>query len=506
MNNRRQRRFTTPISPASIAQLAGYAQQRGLPAEPEDLAAYQQSVSELLRHIDCLDEIAGPPESPSRAASWRYANRTEDPLSAIVTFCDVEQAEDGPLRGKRIGIKDNIAVAGVPLTNGGARVPTVIPTEDAVVVERLLGAGGQITAKTNMADMAIGLGDTSAFGVCRNPHDSRFLAGGSSSGSAAAVAAGIVDMAMGTDGSGSIRIPAAWCGIVGMKATCGLVPSYGTGSVDHTTDYVGPMTSTVADNALMLEVVAGSDWRDPRPVHGEPVPTAGYRDVAALGAAGLRIGIVTEALGQSGCATDVLKTFGEAQELFSRLGAQVVPVSVPLWTHTAAISAAIFAFSLAAMVDSFGQGYGHLGRIDTHLMEAAATQYRLSGREFPVVWRSVLLAVDHLKQTRDGLHFGRAQNLRLELRRQVDSALSELDLLITPTTPIGPVPVAEPLPAATELATRNTRAFNLTGHPAVTVPSGTNDAGLPVGVQIAGRWFDERTVYQAAFAYEQAMN
>ena len=194
----------------------------------------------------------------------------EDPHNAFVRFCDVRGAGEGSLKGKRLAVKDCIAVAGVPQSEGGGRRPYFVPTEDAVVIERALRAGATIVGKTNMEDMAVGSGEGSYFGAARNPLDPSVSTGGSSSGSAAAVASGMVDMALGVDQAGSIRIPAAWCGLVGMKATHGLVPSYGLTYMDHTLDHIGPITTNVEDNAQLLEVIAGEDWRDPQWLRGEP--------------------------------------------------------------------------------------------------------------------------------------------------------------------------------------------------------------------------------------------
>ena len=186
-----------------------------------------------------------------------------------------------------------------------------------------------ITGKTNLEDLALGLGEGSAFGPSRNPHNPSYSTGGSSSGSGAAVAAGLVDMALGADEGGSVRIPAAWCGLVGMKATHGLVPSYGLTYMDHTIDHIGPMTRTVEDNALMLEVMAGADWRDPQWVRAAPSPGE-YLATADLGLSGLRVGVIRAALEPSGCTPDVLTAFEKALSILSGLGATIVDdVSIP---------------------------------------------------------------------------------------------------------------------------------------------------------------------------------
>jgi amidase len=281
--------------------------------------------------------------------------------------------------GKTVGVKDCIAVAGVPMTNGGRRTPTVVPIEDAVVVERLLRAGATITGKTNLDDLALGHGEGSAFGAARNPLNPRFSTGGSSSGSGAAVAADMVDMAVGADEGGSIRIPSAWCGLVGMKATHGLVASYGLTYMDHTIDHIGPMTKSVADNALMLEVIAGSDWRDPQWVRAAPNPGQ-YTASAHQGISGLRIGIIPEALEPSGCSPDVLDSFEKAVSILSRLGATVVEkASIPLWVKCRAIGLCSLSLGLYGMALSNGVGFGHLGR--------GPVDYSSLGRPDPVAGR-----------------------------------------------------------------------------------------------------------------------
>jgi amidase len=317
-------------------------------------------------------------------------------------------------------------------------------------------------------------------------------------------------MALGADEAGSVRIPAAWCGIVGMKATHGLVPSHGLTYMDHSIDHIGPMTVSVADNALMLEVLAGHDWRDPQWVRAAPEPGS-YRSADGVGIAGLRIGIIEQSLEPAGCSPATLSTFATAAKTLESLGAHVVPVSVPLWSDAWAIEMGVINFGLWAMAVSQGQGYGHLGRVDVNLLATTAAQTRFGARDLPLMLRTMLLTVEYLRDAYQGVHFGRSQNLRLELRRQVDGALADLDLLITPTTPSGPFALLEERTTEEALAQRmginavlNTCPLDLTGHPALTVPSGTCEDGLPTGLQIVGRHFDEATVYRAGFAFEAA--
>lgn len=326
-------RATGRLRGPNADQIAGYARRHGLELDAEASARMAAIVSAGLAGFDRIDELGNPPV-PLRHRyrdPGRPPRPDEDPLNAVVRFCEVRGTDEGPLAGRTLAVKDCIAVAGVPMTVGSRRLPYSVPLEDAVVVERLLDAGATITMKTNMEDMALGLGEGSFFGASRNPVDPRFATGGSSSGSAAAVGSGMVDLALGADEGGSVRIPAAWSGLVGMKATHGLVPSHGLTYMDHTIDHIGPITRTVADNALMLEVMAGGDWRDPQWVRADPVSKP-YRATAERGVEGLRIAVIDEALEPAGCTPDVMESFTAAQERLAELGAIIDHVSVPLWS------------------------------------------------------------------------------------------------------------------------------------------------------------------------------
>ena len=500
MDDVRPSRPVARLGTPTLDELSGYLRRWRLEVPRTELTDLRNRLADALEVVARLDSVPAPTvpiRYPDREVG-REPSAADDPWNAVIRFCDVAGADHGPLADMRIGVKDNIAVAGIPMTEG-ERALTAIPSEDAVVVERLLDAGATIVAKTN-----INLGPEPDFGTTRNPLDIRFAAGSSSSGSAAAVAAGLVDAALGVDQGGSIREPAAWCGLVGMKATHGLVPTYGLAYWDHTLDCIGPMTRTVADNATMLEVISGADWRDPQWVRADPI-AGSYRTAAHRGVKGLRIGIVTESLTR--CSAGTMDAFERACGALRGLGAEVAPVSVPLWTHASIIWMTTIACRLTTLGDAFGQGYGHLGRINASLLSTVAAQYREGTRHLPWLGRVLPVVFEHLQETDGGRHFGLAQNLRLELRRQIDTHLGRVDLLVTPTTPTGPPLLAdlprrrEPLFSELAAAMTNT-AVSLSGHPALTVPSGPGDDGLPTGLQVIGRRFDEHTVYRAGFAFE----
>src|SRR5918995_4088144 len=241
------------------------------PGEAETFASFAGAWLESLDALEDIPDLDVPLRHHVRDPG-RRPTPEEDPLNVFVRLCRVEGAPDGTLAGRRIGIKDNLAVAGIPVTNA-SRTLSYTPTVDAVVVERILDAGGTIVGKLNMDDFGgAGTGETSAFGPPRNPVDPTRSAGGSSGGTGAAVRAGAVDLALGVDQGGSGRIPAAYCGVVAVKATHGLVPSFGITHIDHTIDFVTPTARTVRDAAVLLEVIAGADERDPQWVRG-PVET-----------------------------------------------------------------------------------------------------------------------------------------------------------------------------------------------------------------------------------------
>lgn len=494
-------------------RVRAYATARGWTLTEKETAYFTAAIAGSLAGLDELEDLAEP-AVPLRH-TWRDPGRRpsaeEDPYNAVIRLCEVRGADEGPLVGRTLGVKDCIAVAGVPMTNGGRRQPTYVPIEDAVVIERLLDAGVTITAKTNLEDLGFGLGEGSAYGPARNPLDPTRSTGGSSSGSGAGVAAGLFDLALGADEAGSVRIPSAWCGLVGMKATHGLVPSYGMAYMSHTFDHIGPITKTVADNALMLEIMAGPDWRDPQWARDAPNGPFDFSSAADAGVAGLRIGVVSEGLGPAGTTDDVREAFTTATKTLAGLGATVTEVSVPLWARGQQIAFATMPAAIAAMVGSHGTGgYQHLGRIDPQLVAVNAAQARSGGDDLPPLLRQMMLVAAHVEETYGGLPFVRAHNLRLELRRQVDAALAEYDVLVMPTIPRVAVPLFTGRVGITEFmskegnATANTSPTDQTGHPSLTVPCGTGADGLPVGLQVVGPRYGERLCYQVGFALEAA--
>lgn len=472
-------------------------------------------IAEVCQMIDALDDVEVPAPAPRhhyRDAGSRPSPEA-DPYNAFIRRCEVRGAESGPLAGKTVGVKDNLAVAGVPLTNG-SRMPSFVPRLDSVVVERLLDAGATIIGTLNMDDFAAsGSGLTSAFGPPLNPVNTEHSCGGSSGGSGAAVASGAVDLAIGIDEGGSARIPASYCGTVSMKGTHGLVPTFGMTYIDHSLDYICPMARTVGDVARTLEVIAGPDWRDPQFVRGT-ILTDHYTKAAGLGVEGLHIGIVLEGNSPEQCDKAVLDGLENAVGALTAAGATCEPISIPLWGLAWPISLCFQIHAATAMIESEGQGHGHWGYIDVDRQHAFGVARRSDANHFPPSARIWLLTGRYLHDHYYNTYFGKAQNLRLALRRQVEQTLEYYDLLLTPTTPttapkltLGRTDEAELIAAGTtriDMAL-NTSPLNLSGNPGVAIPSGRDELGLPTSVQVVGRHFDEYTAFRAAYLLEEAL-
>lgn len=419
----------------------------------------------------------------------------------------VEGAPSGKLKGKRVVLKDNIMLAGVPMMNGAATLEGYMPDIDATVVERILDAGGTIIGKAQCEFFCLSGGShTSALGPVHNPRRIGYSAGGSSSGSAALVAAGEADMALGGDQGGSIRMPASFCGIYGMKPTHGLVPYTGIMPIEIFVDHTGPMTNTVADNALLLEVLAGPDGYDPRQYN---VRVAGYTEALDRGVTGLRIGMVMEGFQQPNAEPDVNTKVRAAADRFRSLGAAVSEVSIPMHLLGPAIWTPIGTEGLTQTM-MYGDGYG-VSRPDlyvTSLMDFHRN-WRTRANELSETTKAFTLLGTYIRRHYGSRYYGKAMNIVRRLTDAYDAALAEHDLLLMPTTPIKATKLPEPGATREEIVEKalnmisNTAPFDLTHHPAMAIPCGTSD-GLPVSLMLIGRHFDEPTIYRAAHSFERS--
>jgi aspartyl-tRNA(Asn)/glutamyl-tRNA(Gln) amidotransferase subunit A len=420
-------------------------------------------------------------------------------LDAFITRERIEGATDGPLAGRTVAVKDNISTEGVRTTCGSAMLDGYVPPYDATVVDRLKAAGATIVGKTNMDEFGMGTTtETSAFGPTRNPVDESRVPGGSSGGSAAAVAAGEADLALGSDTGGSIRCPAAFCGVVGIKPTYGLVSRYGLVAYANSLEQIGPLAPTVEAAAELLEVVAGPDDRDA--TTREAGAGAAYADAADGDVAGLSIGVPTELI--EGADERVVETFEDALADLRSRGAETHEVSLP------AVERAVQAYYVIAMSEASsnlarfdGVRYGPATETEGNWNESfAAVREEGFGDE---VKRRVLLGTYALSAGYHDRYYAKAQDARAWLKQDFDEALSDADVLASPTMPVLPFELGESLddPLQMYLADANTVPVNLANLPAISVPAGRAD-GLPVGLQLIGGAFDERTVVRAASAVE----
>ncbi|MGP9818714.1 amidase [Salinarimonas sp. NSM] len=468
-----------------------------------DYLAIMEGTFKAYDEIDRLPDHLPKVKYP-RTPGYRPTG-AENPLNAWYYKSEVRGAATGPLEGRRVVLKDNVCLAGVPMMNGASTLEGYTPDIDATVVTRILDAGGTIVGKAHCEYFCLSAGShTNATGPVHNPYRIGHMAGGSSSGSGALVGAGEVEMAIGGDQGGSIRIPAAYCGCYGMKPTHGLVPYTGIMPIEPTIDHAGPMTATVRDNALLLEVIAGADGLDPR----QAAPRVDrYTQAVRQGVSGLRIGIVEEGFGHANSDPEVDATVRRAAERFRALGAMVEDVRVPAHRLGPAIWTPI---ALEGLVDIMmhGNGFatGWKGLYTTSLLDYHAN-WRSRADELSKTLKISMFVGQWMLERYRGHFYAKAQNLSRKLRADYDEALSRWDLLVMPTVPITarPIPAPDdPLAVVTQRAFEaiaNTAPFDASGHPAMSVPCGLVQ-GLPVGMMLVGRHFEESTIYRAAGAFE----
>jgi len=493
------------IPSPSRSDIEAAAARAGLELSPSDLDGACTLLPTLFSGIEMLIDATPVTPPPGRAVRERPLDEP-DPLNAVVRRCRVTGEGRGPLAGKRIAVKDNVAIAGVPLTCGSRFLGHYVPERDATVVTRMLAAGAEIVAVLNMENLALtARGDNSAFGPVLNPHDPARLAGGSSGGSAAALYYDDVDLTIGGDQGGSIRIPASWCGVVGLKPTYGLVPYTGIVGIEPTIDHTGPMGRTVADVALLLDVIAGFDPADPRQRTVPSLPR--FTEARASRLDGVRVGVLSEGFDLAVSEADVDAAVRAAVHDLAALGARVSEVSVPMHEIAGALLLPMMIEGATAWLATNHAGLHLDGWHDPALVRAVRTARRERSAELPPNLKIVLAGGQLLADDHGGEVYARAQNRRPELRAAYDAALRDVDVLVLPTTPmkaeeLGPPRDGLGLIAASSDVIINTAAFDVTGHPALSVPCGTS-SGLPVGMMLVGRHFEDATVLRIASAYEQ---
>ena len=453
--------------PSTLTDLAGALRERRL--SPVEV------VETLLGRIEAEDKVLNAFITVTGERALEEAGRAEREILA--------GRYRGPLHGVPIGLKDLIYTEGVRTTMGSAFFEDYVPDHSAAVATKLQEAGTILVGKTNTHEFAYGpTGDRSHFGPTRNPHDTARISGGSSAGSAAAVAANLLYASLGSDTGGSVRIPAALCGVVGMKPTFGRVSKRGVFPLSWTLDHVGPLTRTVEDNALLLNALAGHDPKDP---YSSRRPSEDFARELRRGVRGGAVGIPHDFYFEH-VEDEVGERLWEAIEIFRALGAGVWEVGIPQLPET------LKAQRLTLAADAYAI---HEGRL------------RDEPERFDGEVRERLMDGERLRAYR----YSKAQQRKLGAKDEFERALEAVDVLLTPTVPIAATPIDERKvniggyeESVRSAVTRLTGPTNLTGFPSLSVPCGFTASGLPVGVQLIGRPFDEATLYRFGHAYETA--
>jgi amidase len=498
----------------SLEELENYAGRRGYALDE----AEADDISELVTSfLDGLDELVDADEPRFAVHETEYTDRkpgrrpdaTDDPHNAWILQFELEGATSGPLSKKTVGIKDSIAVAGYEMTLGSDLMRGYVPRIDATVISRLLDAGATIVGKNNMDNFSdSSSGDTSDFGPVLNPHGKRYLAGGSSSGGAAAVATGDCDIAIGGDQGGSIRTPASWCGVVGLKPTRGLVPYTGVAPVERTTDTVGPLTRSVEDAARTLEVIAGSDGES-HPLDGrqsEHIKPDEYTDAVSSTVDSLTIGVLTEGFDREVSDPRIDAEVREAIAALEDRGVEVRTASVAPHRLSLSICPLIVVQGGSRTIDEDGFGTNQTGWYWTDFIRYFRRVTLSDPGRLPPTIKSRALCADYIADEYGLELYAKAKNLILEAERQYTQLLDDYDALAMPTTPMLPFEYDETSDRVNRVKRSltpgaNTAPFNHTGHPALTVPCGTVDQ-LPVGLMLVGSHFDERTLFRLGGAVE----
>lgn len=449
-------------------------------------------------------------------AVYERIDAVEEDIKAYITLCRDEalaaakeadarlaRGEAGSsLLGIPVAVKDNICTAGVTTTCASRILHNFVPPYDATVVERLKKAGAPITGKTNMDEFAMGSStENSGFHVTHNPWDLSRVPGGSSGGSAAAVAAGEVPVALGSDTGGSIRQPAAFCGVVGMKPTYGLVSRYGLIAFASSLDQIGPLARNVRDCALMLQAIAGHDPQDSTSV---PVDVPNYEGALTGDIQGMVVGLPREYFAE-GLDPEIKDAVLQAVKVLEGQGARVEEISLPHTEYALAtyyLIAPAEASSNLARYDGVRYGYRSEKAPDTVTM-FMATRDEGFGAE---VKRRIMLGTYALSAGYYDAYYLKAQKVRTLIKQDFERAFERCDVLISPTTPSVAFKIGEKVadPMAMYLSDIYTITVNLAGIPGLSLPCGYNSEGLPIGLQIMGKAFNEVSVLQVAYTYEQS--
>jgi aspartyl-tRNA(Asn)/glutamyl-tRNA(Gln) amidotransferase subunit A len=458
------------------------------------------SINELREriHADSSEEIVA--EYLERIGSSKLnAYITVAKESALSRAREIDsKCNDGPLAGIPVAIKDNISTKGILTTCASKILTGYVPPYDAHVIERLKEAGAVIIGKTNMDEFAMGTStETSSYGSTKNPWDTDRVPGGSSGGSAAAVAGDEAPLALGSDTGGSVRCPASFCGIVGLKPTYGVISRYGLIAYANSLEQIGPFATNVRDVAALFDVVAGYDARDSTSVNRE----VNYSSALSNDVSGLKIGVPEEYFGE-GTDEKVEKAVWDAIHKLEDLGASRTEVKMP---HTKYALAAYYIIAMSEASSNLarfdGMRYGL--RTEDSDWHTTFSQVRAAGFGDEVK-RRIILGTYALSAGYHDKYYLKALKVRTLIKQDFEQAFKNVDVLITPTMPYPAFKLGEKIgdPLSLYLADVDTVPINLAGVPSISVPCGFSE-GLPVGMQIIGKHFDEATILRAAYTFEE---
>jgi amidase len=502
-----------------VEEVMALGKELGFDFTPTEAEIVQERIANSLEGLDKfyemrIEEERLPLRYLTRDPGYR-PSAEEDPYNAFIRKCRIEGAGEGILKGKTVAFKDHVAVAGIPQTFGSHFMDGYIPDYDATIVTRMLDHGAIVTGKLNLVDFSNGTGlrGTGDFGRVQNPNNPDHVSGGSSSGSGAAVAAGLVDIAFGGDQGGSVRSPAHYCGIVGLKPTFGLIPHTGVVGSDPSLDYLGPMARRVEDVAAALQCVAGPDGYDPRQTDIPELPI--YTEFLDRGVKGLKIGILAEGFGFEGMEKDVEEAVLAAVDVLRLAGAEVKKVSVPMHTDAHIAGNAIALEGAKYLFDTNFGGAFAATYYPTSLITTIGRFKQSHGHEWPMTMKLRMTLAEYVNQRYHGRLYAKAQNVRKTVKKAYDAAFADVDLLVCPTKPTKAPKFEQPgnyveameqviyRPGA--MHSRNTGSFNYTGHPAISVPC-AKSAGLPIGMQLIAPHFQDHLILQAAYAFQESMD
>jgi amidase len=495
----------------SVAEVQDLADELSITLTEAEATSYRAILDETL---DVFSEVRCLPTPRQQPRSYTHATRSagyqptasEDPHNAWITKCRIEGSDTGPLTGMTVGLKDNVSLAGIELTNGSRVMEGYVPACDATIVTRLLDAGATITGKTNLWSFSSGAPE---FGYVENPANPEYSVGHSSSGSTAAVAAGEVDIGIGSDQGGSVRMPASFAGIVGLKPTYGLIPYTGIFGADPSIDHTGPLTRSVEEAALVTEVLAGCDGLDPR--QPDDVPVQNYTEGLRTDPSELTLGVLSEGFDADGSDPAVTGAVTDAIERLTDHGVEIETASVPMHDTAGKLSVVVALYGMGQLFRQYGLSPGADGWYDTGALEYLSRALETRGSDLPATVIHALLASEFLRRNYGGSLYAKAKNLTLELKAAYDEALTGTDALVMPTVPMMPPAFGDVMdlekmrqtgPGFAE--TVNTEPFNLSHHPGLSVPCGTVD-DVPVGAMFVGEHFDEKTLFTFGSAMEEEL-